>query len=67
MSLVIARSRDDGRFDLFRIPPPWLVGLDAEVLEGCDKQLSTCIAYGRESNFGGFGARIPFRQPIFEQ
>jgi hypothetical protein len=66
MSLTIRQSYDNGTFDLFRVPPDWIVGLDVEVFEGCDKQYSTCQQFGRQSRFMGLGIRIPDRQPLLE-
>jgi len=66
LSLAIRQSYDDGNFDLFKTPPAWLVGKEAELFEGCDKQLSTCRVFERESRFMGLGIRIPARQPLFE-
>lgn len=67
MSFIIRKSNNDGTFDLFRIPPPWVVGLDVELFEGCDKNLSTCEQYNRVISFMGIGIRIPGRQPVFEE
>lgn len=66
MFFTIRESYNDGTFDLFKIPPAWLVGKPAELFEGCDKQYSTCTARGRTSRFLGLGIRMPNRQPIFE-
>jgi len=64
--LTIRKSYDDGFFDLFKVPPPWIVGLPAELFEGCDKQYSTCVQFQRQHRFMGLGIRIPDRQPLFE-
>jgi len=67
MAFTIRQSRNNGTFDCMRVPPPSLVGRTAHIYEGCDKQRSTCISRGQESQFMALGIRIPARQPLFER
>jgi hypothetical protein len=67
MAFVIRSSYNDGYFDVYNRPPDWIVGLDADLYEGCDKNYSTCQQFGRQGQFMGLGIRIPGRQPLFER
>lgn len=68
LSIPIRVSHEDGRFELFSIPPPSWAGADCTLLPGCDKRYTTCKStWNNKEQFLGCGIAIPPRNPVFEQ
>jgi len=66
LKILIKRSLEDGRFELFSLPPPYWVGQNCIVNPGCDLRLETCRLWRNEENFNGLGIKVPARNPIYE-
>lgn len=68
LSIPIRVSHEDGRFELFSIPPPDWDGADCTLIPGCDKRYTTCKnTWLNKEQFLGCGVAIPARNPVFEQ
>lgn len=68
LPIPIRASREDGRFDLFQIPPASWLGKACTLLPGCDKRLLTCRnVWLNEERFLGLGIAIPPKNPLFEE
>lgn len=66
LKMTIKKSRADKTFELFKVPPPWIVGEDCTVYAGCDKRKETCELWGRISRFVAPGIKTPPRNPVYE-
>lgn len=65
--LADAEDATHATFDLAQIPPTEWEDNTIVACPGCDGQLETCRYWNNESQFMGFGAKMPNYNPIWEK
>lgn len=66
LQIMIRDYTTGNQVTLLKTPPAAWMGAAVTATPGCDKQLTSCRTWGRETRFTGIGMKIPAYNPLLE-